>query len=166
MLEQKRVLTVRRILALYDIIDVFLRVPFVRFYERFDHVLLVIRYNERVESALVPSDILDAGNCELEPEFLSKAESECDWTRNEIFFISELALTGVVLTWEFLDVLFLDHITFFIDRYLDTIIGFGLLVLDQFLFGFPLLLSIIELSCMVFALPVRTVFRFIVVIGF
>ncbi len=29
------------------------------------------------------------------PEFLTEAETECDRTRNEIFLISELALTGV-----------------------------------------------------------------------
>lgn len=45
------------ILALYDIVDVFLRIPFVRLYERFDDVLMFIGYNERVEGALVPSDI-------------------------------------------------------------------------------------------------------------
>ena len=86
------------ILALYDIVDVFLRVSFVRLYERFDDVLMFIGYNERVEDALVPSDILNVGNRELESEFLIEAETECDRTRNEIFLISELALTGVVLT--------------------------------------------------------------------
>lgn len=83
---------------MYNIIDIFLRVPFVRFYERFNHGLLVIRYNKRVESALIPSDILDTRNYKLEPEFLSEAKSECDRTRNKIFLISELALTKVILT--------------------------------------------------------------------
>jgi len=86
------------ILVLYDIVDVFLRVSFMRLYERFDDVLMFIEYNERVEDALVSSDILNVENRELEPEFLIEAEIECDRTRNEIFLISELALIEVVLT--------------------------------------------------------------------
>ncbi len=154
------------ILVLYDIVDVFLRVSFMQLYERFDDVLMFIEYNERVEDALVSSDILNVENCELESEFLIEAEIECNRTRNEIFLISELALIEVVLTWNVLDVLFLNHIIFFINQHVNQMININLLVLDQFFFEFRLLFFIIELTCVIFALLVWTVFEFIVVLRF
>jgi len=137
---------------LYDVIDIFLGFMCVRLHKSFENVFLVMWYDEGVEGAFVPLDITDARNGKLDPELLAEAEAEYDRTRNEIFFISEFALTRVLLFWNLLDVLLLDHVALFIDRQVDNVVSIALLVFDHLLFGFRLLLLIVKLSRVIFAL--------------
>lgn len=102
-------------LTFYDVVNIVLGFMCVRLHESSDNVFLFIWHDERVESAIVPLDIIDARNGKLGPELFAKAETEYYRVCDKIFFVSELALARVLSAWNLLDVLFLDYVALFID---------------------------------------------------